>query len=354
MKGVVLCHGKGTELRPITHTFPKELIPISNRPVLYYILDSFLKANINEVAIVICEHEESFKSSLKEYDNSNISYEIINQPQILGSADAIAYTEDFIKDDDFIVVIGDAFYDFDLKELIDDFYNSTSNCSILLHKIEEPGSFEIAEVNEKQVIDIEENPKNPKSNLALNGVYIFDKNIFKSCEEIRPSWTGQYEIIECIKWLIDKGYKVTYNISNSLWLDLGTPKDILYANQHILGRVKNKIKGLVNEKSIVTGNVTLAENSKVYNSIIRGPVIIGSNTIIENSYIGPYTSIMNNVKIIDSQIENSIILDKCIISRVVNTIDSSIIGKNTIISSQTSIKRANTFILGNDSNIMLY
>ncbi|SCG83242.1 glucose-1-phosphate thymidylyltransferase [Proteiniborus sp. DW1] len=354
MKGIILCGGQGAGLRPITHTIPKELIPVSNRPVLYYILDSLLKADITEIGIVISEHEEIFKSYLKEYEKRNLEYEFIYQHQTLGLADTIAITEDFVQDDDFIVIIGDNFYELNLKELIDDFYNSTSNCSIFLHKVEEPESFRIAEVKEKQVLSIEDKPKNPKSNLAVTGIYIFDKNIFKGCKEIRPSWTGEYEISDGIKWLIDNGYKVTYNISRSLWLDLGTPKDILYANQYILSGIKSNIKGLVNEKSIITGNVFLAENSKIYNSIIRGPVIIGSNTIIENSYIGPYTSIMNNVKIIDCQIENSIILDKCFITRVMNIIDSSIIGENTNIVSQNTCKRANSFILGNDSNIILY
>lgn len=355
MKGVVLCGGQGNGLSPITHTLPKELIPISNRPILFYILDSLLEANISELGIVISsDNEEIFKSFLKEYKSQKINYEFIYQSQPLGSADAVAITEDFVKDDDFIVIFGDNFYEVKLDEIVDDFYNSNSNCKILLKEVDEPENYIIAEIEEKQVLSLEEKPKKPKSNLAVAGIYIFDKNIFKACKEIGLSYTGEYEIIDGIKWLIVNGYKVTCNISEALWVNMRTSKDILHANQHILSRMKGNIKGLINEKSIITGSVSLAEGSKIYNSIIRGPVIIGTNTIIENSYIGPYTSIMNNVKIIDSQIENSIVLDKCTISRFMNIIDSSIIGENTTIISNNSCKRRNSFVLGNGSSLILY
>ncbi len=353
MKGVILCGGLGTRLKPITYTLPKQLLPVSNRPVIFYILDSLVKANITEIGIVIKDNEDIFRNTLKEYENKNLSYEFIHQSQPLGLADAVAMSENFVKDDDFIVVHGDNFCEFDLKKLIDDYYNSSSNCSILLHEAEEPQNFRIAEIKEKQVINVEEKPKSPRTNLAITGTYIFDKNIFKGCKEIVPSWREEYEITDSIKWLLDNDYKVTYNISESLWLDLETSKDILYINQHILSGLKKNIKGLIDEKSTITGNISLGENSKVYNSIIRGPVIIGNNTIIENSYIGPYTSIMNNVKIIDSSIENSIILDKCFISRISNTIDSSIIEKNCNIISQSSYRKTNSFILGKDSSLIL-
>lgn len=353
MKGLILCGGLGTRLRPITHTLPKQLIPISNRPVIFYILDSFVRANITEIGIVINDNEELFKHTLRQYENKNLSYEYINQPQPLGLADAVALSENFVKEDDFIVILGDNFYELDLNKLIEDFYNSSSNCSILLHEVKEPQNFGIAEIKDDQVIDVEEKPRNPKTNLAITGIYFFDKNIFKGCKEIKPSWRGEYEITDSIKWLLDNGYKVTYNISQSLWLDLGTPKDILHTNQQILSRTKTDIKGLIDEKSIITGNITLGENSKIYNSILRGPIIIGNNTIIENSYVGPYTSILNNVKIMDSQVENSIILDKCIISRISNIIDSSIIEKNSSITSDCSIRKVNTFILGQDSSLIL-
>lgn len=353
MKGVILCGGLGTRLHPITYTLPKQLIPISNRPIIYHILDSLLRANITDVGIVVGNEEEEFKKVLKDYENKNINYEFISQTQPLGLADAVAVTEDYVKDDDFIVILGDNYFELDLSTIIDGFYNSDSNCHILLHEVSEPENFGIAEIKEGEVLDIEEKPKNPKSNLAITGIYIFDKNIFKACKGIVPSWRGEYEITDSIKWLLNNGYKVTYEILETLWLDLGSPKDILCANQHILNKIKTDIKGLVNEKSVITGNVSIAEGAKVYNSIIRGPVIIGSNTIIENSYIGPYTSILNNVKILDSQIENSIILDKCIISRIKKIIDSSIIEKNCIIVSDSSIRKANTFILGRDSKLKL-
>lgn len=354
MKGVILCGGLGTRLRPITYSMPKQLIPISNRPIIYYILDSLLMANITQIGIVINGNEDIFKEVLRSYENKDMSYEFIQQLQPLGLADAVVASEDFVKDDDFIVVLGDNFYESDLISLISDFYNTSSNCSILLHEVDEPHNYGIAEMKEGQVIDVEEKPRNPKTNLAITGIYIFDNNIFKACKEIGPSWRGEYEITDSIKWLLYNGYKVTYNISDSLWIDLGTPKELLHLNQHILSKINSNNKGLIDEKSKIIGTISIGENSKVFNSIIRGPVIIGSNTIIENSYIGPYTSIMNNIKIIDSQLENSIILDKCFISKISNIIDSSIIERNSNIVSYNSCKKANTFILGKDSNLILY
>lgn len=354
MKGVILCGGLGTRLRPITYSMPKQLIPISNRPIIYYILDSLVKADITEIGIVINDNEAVFKEVLKDYENKDISYEFIQQSQPLGLADAVAVSEDFVKNDDFIVVLGDNFYELELKGLIRDFYDASSNCGIILHEVDEPQNYGIAEVKEGQVLDVEEKPRNPKTNLAITGIYIFDNNIFRGCKEIGPSWRGEYEITDSIKWLLNNGYKVTYKILESLWIDLGTPREILYTNQYILNKIETNVKGLIDEKCKITGNISVGENSKIYNSIIRGPAIVGNNTIIENSYIGPYSSIMNNVKILDSQIENSIILDKCFISKVSNIIDSSIIERNSTIVSYNSQRKTNTFILGRDSNLLLY
>ncbi|WP_352418518.1 glucose-1-phosphate thymidylyltransferase [Proteiniborus sp.] len=354
MKGVILCGGLGTRLRPITYSIPKQLIPISNRPIIYYILDSLVKAKVNEIGIVINDNEDFFKEVLKGYEDKEIKFKFIQQSQPLGLADAVSVSEDFVKDEDFIVVIGDNYYELDLENLISDFYDTSSNCSILLHEVDEPYNYGIAEVKEGQILDVEEKPRNPKTNLAITGIYIFDKNIFKACKEIGPSWRGEYEITDGIKWLLNNSYKVTYNISNSLWMDLGTYNELLHVNQHLLSKVNPNNKGLIDEKSKIVGSISIGDNSKIFNSIIRGPAIIGSNTIIENSYIGPYTSIMNNVKIIDSQIENSIVLDKCSILKISNIIDSSIIERNSTIVSNNSYRKANTFILGKDSNLILY
>ena len=354
MKGVILCGGLGTRLRPITYSMPKQLIPIANRPIIFHIIDSLVKANITEIGIVINGKEDIFKNVLKEYENKDISYEFIYQNEPLGLADAVLASEKFVKDDDFIVILGDNFYEVNLTSLIKDFYHTSSSCSILLYEVEEPHKYGVAEVKEDQVLNLEEKPKNPKTNLAITGIYIFDSNIFKGCKEIGPSWRGEFEITDSINWLLYNGYKVTYKILKSLWIDLGTPGDILYANNYKLSKIKSNINGLIDEKSKTWGNIFVGENSKIYNSIVRGPAIIGNNTIIENSYIGPYTSIMNSVKIIDSQIESSIILDKCLISKVSHVVDSSIVGSNSTITSNNSQKKANSFVLGMDSNLILY
>lgn len=353
MKGLVLCGGLGTRLWPITHSLPKQLIPIANKPVIFYIIDSLAEAGINEIGIVVSKNEKIFIDALNQYKNYDVTFEFIRQEEPLGLANAVYTAKDFLCQDDFVMVLGDNLYEVDIKSFIDEFNKEPMNCKILLKEVDEPKRFGIANIVDGVLVDLIEKPKNPPSNLAITGVYIFDKNIFNACENIDKSWRNEYEITDAIKWLIDNEYKVCFDILEGWWKDLGKPRDILNANQYKLSHILTKMDGTTDEKSEITGPVLVGQNSKIYNSTIRGPVVIGEDTIIENSYIGPYSSIKNKIRIINCEIENSVILDGCYISNVDKVIDSSIIEQNCIIIKEELHRKVSTFILGKNSKLII-
>jgi len=353
MKGLILCGGLGTRLRPITYSLPKQLIPIANRPVIFYIIDSLVSAGINNIGIVVNDNEFVFKEMLKEYNNNEVTFEFIRQRKPLGLANAVYLAKDFINQDDFVMILGDNLYEVDIEDFINKFKRDSLNSRILLKEVKEPKRFGIAKTIDGKLVDLIEKPKNPPSNLAITGVYIFDNNIFDACKNIDKSQRGEYEITDAIKWLIDNKYKVGFDILNGWWRDLGKPTDILDANNYKLNHIRNEIKGIIDEKSVVSGKIILGENSKIYNSVIRGPVVIGNNSIIENSYIGPYSSISNQIRIINSEIENSIILDSCYIENIDKVIDSSIIERNCTIINKGFHRKVNSFVLGKNSKVII-
>lgn len=353
MKGLVLCGGLGTRLWPITHSLPKQLIPIANKPVIFYIIDSLAEAGINEIGIVVSKNEQIFIDALNQYKNYDVTFEFIRQEAPLGLANAVYTAKDFLGQDDFVMVLGDNLYEVDIKSFIDEFNKEPMNCRILLKEVDEPKRFGVANIVDGILVDLIEKPKNPPSNLAITGVYIFDKNISDACMSIDKSWRNEYEITDAIKWLIDNGYKVEFDILEGWWRDLGKPKDILDANHHKLNHISTEMNGIIDEKSELTGSIIVGQNSKIYNSIIRGPAVIGDDTIIENSYIGPYSSISNKIRIINCEIENSIILDGSYISNVINVIDSSIIERNCVIIKEELHRKVNTFVIGKNSKIII-
>ncbi|WP_066497421.1 glucose-1-phosphate thymidylyltransferase [Abyssisolibacter fermentans] len=354
MKALILCGGIGSRLFPITFSLPKQLIPLVNKPLLFYIIDSLIKADINEIGILVNDNMELFKESLKKYETEKIKLEYIKQEKPIGLANAVSSSREFIKDDDFIMILGDNLYDLDIKLLINEFKLNNSNCNLLLKQVDNPMRFGVAKTNNDYVVDVVEKPKIPTSNLAITGIYIFDKNIFAACENIKPSWRGEYEITDAIRWLIQKGYKVTYKMHEGFWKDLGNPQDVIYGNQYLMKGIMHYINGEIDAKSEISGNIIIGENSRIINSFIKGPVIIGNNTIIKNSYIGPYSSICNNVNIINSKLKNSIILEGCIISNIHTIIDSSIVAQDTIIKKSFKSKQSNKFLLGKNSQVELY
>lgn len=350
MKGLILCGGTGSRLWPITLSIQKQLIPIANKPLLFYILDSLLKANIKEIGIVINEHEETFRKILKKYED-DVIIRYIKQEKPVGLADATYSGRNFIKDDNFIMILGDNLYELNIENSIQRFIDKKVNCHLLLKEVADPKRFGIANICNDSLIDVIEKPNIPPTNLAITGMYIFDKNIFTACKKIKPSWRGEYEITDAIKWLLNNEYKVSYEIFDGSWKDLGKPEDVLEANVNQLKKIRENVLGSVDNSKVV-GKIDLGSNSQIINSIVNGPVSIGENTIIRDSFLGAYTSISNNVKITNARLENCIILDGCRISNVNSTIASSIIERDSRIEKASSNKGYN-LLLGKNSRVLL-
>lgn len=351
MKGLILCGGKGTRLHPITYTLPKQLIPIANKPLIVYTIESFIKAGINEIGIVVNEENKViFENILTSYFHNKFSFIIQKNP--MGIAHGLLFAEEFIKDENFIMVLGDNSFHFELRKFIDDFRTKKYNTKILLKEVKHPEKFGVAYIGNGKIINLEEKPKLAFSNWAITGLYAFDHNIFKACKEISPSNRGEYEITDAIKWLLQNGYEVGYEILEGNWRDLGNPIDVIEENIDRLLLIENNIKGEIID-SHTSGRINLEKNAAIYNSIVRGPVIIGENTIIKNSYIGPYTSMGKGVNIDKSNIENSIILDRCNIIGVEKPMDYSIIGEGSIITNEKGIKKTNRLIVGRSSKVYL-
>lgn len=353
MKAIVLCGGLGTRLFPITLALPKQLIPIGTKPILFYIIDSLLEADINDIGVIYNNDNRQFADALEKYKNTKANIKFIKQNSPIGLANAVLSAEEFVGDDDFIMILGDNFYELSIEGFVKAFRDNRSNCHILLKEVSDPHRFGIAKVEGDKIVDVVEKPKNPPTNLAITGIYAFDKNILQGCKSIEPSWRGEYEITDAIKWLLSNDYKVSFEVIKGKWSDVGQPKDILEANSYILSNLENNLLGEVDDQSNITNKAYLGKNSKLINTTVRGPVYIGDNVTIENSYLGPYTSIHDNVYVSNCSIENSIILDNSNITNIDTLIDSSIIGKNTSISRHSGHPKANVFLISNDSKISL-
>ncbi|GFN36010.1 glucose-1-phosphate thymidylyltransferase [Tepidimicrobium xylanilyticum] len=351
MKGLILCGGISTRLNPITYSIPKQLIPIGNKPLLAYTIELLLESGITELGILVNEFNKPiFERVLKNYFNDDFHYIIQYEPK--GIAHGLLFAEELINGEKFLMILGDNYFDFNLKDFVKDFETGYMNCKILLKEVENPERFGVAYIGDGRIIDLEEKPKMAFSNWAVTGLYAFDNNIFKASKKIKPSKRGEYEIIDAIKWLLQEGYSVGYEKINGKWRDIGNPSDVINQNIDILSSIKDNIKGEIVD-SHVSGRIILGNGSAIYNSTIRGPIVIGEKTIIKNSYIGPYTSIGNSVNIEVSNLENSIILDGCNIWGVEDPIDSSIVGEGSMIMGNKGKKKTHRIIVGRSSKIYL-
>jgi glucose-1-phosphate thymidylyltransferase len=332
VKALVLSGGRGTRLRPLTFTLAKQLIPLANKPVLGYVLDQVAETGINQIGIIIAPETGHY---VKEYikDGTEWNFNVTYIPQEpLGLAHAVKTAKPFLEEDAFIMCLGDNLQGQGLTTFVQKFTKEKIDALILLKPVEDPTKFGVATLDEKaNIIKLVEKPKKPSSNLAIVGTYVFSSKIFKAIDQIKPSWRGELEITDAIQEMINMGFKVKAETLNTWWLDTGKKDDILVANAKILDEyTKREIKGVAQESKI-EGRVTIQENAKIVNSTIRGPCVIGDGCVVENSLIGPYTSIGNRTKIIGSTIEYCVILENAQITGV-DRLEESLIGKNAKVS----------------------
>ncbi len=356
IKGVILHGGHGTRLRPLTHTGPKQLIPVANKPMSQYVLEDLRASGIGEIAILVGDIlPEKVQDYYKDGREFGVKATYIHQKQPGGIAQAVSLTEDFVGDNPFIVYLGDNLLKGKIAEFVKEFKDSGNDAMILLCEVENPQQFGVAEFDKNgKLIRLIEKPKKPPSNYALTGIYFLKPIIFKMIKNLKPSWRGELEITEALQSLLDAGYKVGYKFVTGWWKDTGTVEDILEANRLILDNLKEKIDGMVEEKSSIQGRVTIGEKSVVKRgALIRGPVIVGKNAVIGGKvYVGPYTSIGNNVKIQRGEIENSIIMDDCYIE-IDGKITDSLVGGGTTLTTNQKGPKGHRLVVGENSRIIL-
>jgi glucose-1-phosphate thymidylyltransferase len=359
VKGLVLAGGLGTRLRPLTHTGPKQLIPVANKPVLFYGIEDMAEAGIRDIGIIVGYTEErirALKEAVGDGSRWGVRITYIEQDAPRGLAHAVYCAKEFMGQDPFVVFLGDNILKGGIKGYVREFEDSPCDAAILLSQVEEPWKYGVATFNEKgEVIDLEEKPAKPKSNYVIVGVYFFRSPIFQAIERIKPSQRGEWEITTAIRELLLSGrHKVRSYITTDWWDDTGTPEAILRANQLVLSDLKDsEIKGRVEEGATITGFVKVDEGSVVQKgSVIRGPVVIGRNCVISQAYIGPYTAIGDNTVITGGEIESSVIVGDTRIECNKRIVDS-LIGRHTTITEANSPLKGYRFTLGENSSVQI-
>jgi glucose-1-phosphate thymidylyltransferase len=351
MKGLILSGGKGTRLRPLTYTSAKQLVPVANKPVLFYGIESLAEAGIRDIGIVVGETQAEIRSAVGDGSTWNVRITYIEQDAPRGLAHAVLISEDFIGGDPFVMYLGDNLLNKGIAGFVDEFVRERPAAQILLARVPDPQMFGVAELSDGRVVRLVEKPKEPKSDLALVGVYMFSPAVFESVKTIRPSFRNELEITDAIQNLIDRGLSVRPHIVSGWWKDTGKLEDMLEANRLILETLERRVDGSVDADSRVEGKVIVEPGATIEPSVVRGPAIIGARARIVNAYVGPFTSIMNDAEVHDSEIEHSIVLEGSTISHLANRVEDSLIGKNVRIYRLPVKPSAYRFMLGDNSEV---
>jgi glucose-1-phosphate thymidylyltransferase len=352
MKGLILSGGRGTRLRPITYTSAKQLVPIANKPILFYGIEALAASGIQDIGIVVGDTHQEIREAVGDGSRWGVKVTYIQQEAPLGLAHAVLTAEPFLGDDAFCMYLGDNLILEPLAPLVERFRVAKPNSQILLARVPDPTQFGVAELSGDKVKRLIEKPKVPPSDLALVGVYMFDASILRAAKAIRPSARGELEITDAIQWLIDSGHTVLPHVIGGWWKDTGKLEDMLEANRIILDRLEPRSEGTVTESEI-HGKVVIEAGARVIRSTVRGPAIIGCGAVIEHAYIGPFTSVGEAVSVRNSEVEHSILLEGSSIADVGGRIESSLIGKNVAIYRTQGKPRSFTFMLGDRSEVGL-
>ena len=351
MKGLVLSGGRGTRLRPLTYTGAKQLVPIANKPVLFYVLEDLVEAGITDIGVVVGDTHEQVRAAVGDGSRFGASVTYIPQPEPLGLAHAVQVSREFLQNDPFVMFLGDNLVRDGIAPYVETFKQGEMNSLILLKEVPNPQDFGIAELREGRVIRLVEKPKEPWTNLVVTGIYMFDHHVFEAVEQIRPSFRGELEITDAIQHLIDHRYHVEARHLTGHWTDTGKMDDMLEANRWVLELLEARTSGTVDGASVLYGNVVIEQNAEIVGSVIRGPAIVGENTRIVNSSIGPFTSVAHDCTIVDSEIEHSIVLESCHIETRGQRIEDSLIGRNVRIRPSEGKPGTYKLVLGDHSTV---
>lgn len=368
MKGLILAGGKGTRLRPITHTSAKQLVPVANKPILFYAIEAVASAGITDIGIIVGDTADAVAEACGDGSRWGVELTYIPQERPLGLAHCVRIARDFLGDDDFVMYLGDNLLEQDLAGFAKRFHDAAHAALaptfhddqpapaawVLLAEVPNPQQFGVAELgDDDRIVRLVEKPAEPPTNLAMVGASFFTPAIHEAVEAIEPSARGELEIVDAIQWLIDRGDVVGHDVLTGWWLDTGKKDSVLDANRRILETLTTRIDGAVDEESSVDGRVVIEDGATVTRSTIRGPVAIAAGAVITNSYVGPFTSIGERVKVIDSEVEGSVLLEDASLLGVPRLIDS-LLGRDAEVTRSDRAPRANRLLVGDHSTVELH
>ncbi len=351
MKGLILSGGKGTRLRPLTYTRAKQLVPVANKPVLFYGVEAIVAAGILEIGVVVGDTREEIQNALGDGSRFGARITYIDQDAPRGLAHAVLISEPYLRGEPFVMYLGDNLIADGITALVDDYRRIGCNSQILLAHVPNPEQFGVAELANGTVVRLTEKPREPKSDLALVGVYMFDDTIFQAAREIRPSARQELEITDAIQWLVDHGKSVHPHVVSGWWKDTGKIEDMLEANRIILDTFTAKGLESVDSGCRVEGKVVVEPGARLVNSTVRGPAVIGPGAEIRDAFVGPYTAIGPDCFIERCEIENSIVLQGSRLERIPGRIADSLIGTNVRIHPGVERPRVHRFLIGDNSEI---
>jgi glucose-1-phosphate thymidylyltransferase len=354
LKGLILSGGAGTRLRPITHTSAKQLVPVANKPVLFYGIEALVDAGVTEIGIIIApETGEEIREAAGDGSAFGAKITYIVQDEPAGLAHAVLTAEEFIGGSPFVMYLGDNLLADGLRGLVSTFRAEEPDALILLTPVEDPQSYGVAELDGERIVRLIEKPKDPPSNLALVGVYLFAPAIFDAARALQPSWRGELEITEAIQGLIDEGRSVRSEVVSGWWKDTGQLADMLEANRLVLEEIETRIEGEVDEDSRVEGRVVIEPGAKLERSVVRGPAVIGAGACIEDAYVGPYTSIGDDVHVRRSEVEHSIILAGSVVEDLGTRMEASLLGREVKLTRSDGMPKTLRMLVGDKSEIKI-
>ena len=354
LKGLILSGGAGTRLRPITHTSAKQLVPVANKPVLFYGIEALVDAGVKEIGIIIApETGDEIRAAAGDGSQFGAAITYIVQDKPAGLAHAVLTAEEFIGSSPFVMYLGDNLLRDGLRNLVSTFTEHEPDTLILLTPVDDPQSYGVAELDGEKIVRLIEKPKDPPSNLALVGVYLFSNLIFDAARSLEPSWRGELEITEAIDKLIDDGRNVRSEVVRGWWKDTGQLADMLEANRLVLEELVTEIEGEVDEASKVEGRLVLGPGARLERSVVRGPAVIGAGAHVEDAYIGPYTSIGDGVHVRRSEVENSIVLSGSVVEDLGTRMEASLLGKEVKLTRSEGMPKTLQLLVGDRSEIKL-
>jgi glucose-1-phosphate thymidylyltransferase len=354
LKGLILSGGAGTRLRPITHTSAKQLVPVANKPVLFYGIEALVEAGVTEIGIIIApETGAEIRAAAGDGSAFGARITYIEQDEPKGLAHAVLTAEQFIGGSPFVMYLGDNLLADGLRGLVASFREAEADALVLLTPVEDPSSYGVAELDGDRIVRLVEKPKDPPSDLALVGVYLFSSSIFDAARALKPSWRGELEITEAIQGLIEDGHRVQSEVVSGWWKDTGQLADMLAANRLVLEEIVTRLDGEIDEDSRVEGRVVIEAGALVSSSVVRGPAVIGAGARIEGAYVGPYTSIGEDVRICRSEIEHSIVLAGSIVEDLGTRMEASLLGREVKLTRSDGMPKTLRMLVGDKSEIKI-